>query len=132
MGQNAKPQTGNWRVKGHARLKFPMGLRCRGFAPLLLSQIGAEIPFRSGRIPAPAQELLGRSVIRGQVIRDQVIRDLLGNLLQNRFELGPLGSIGVNPGQFRVGVDAAGVPLSGTIAAVSAARKSARSLLRLR
>jgi hypothetical protein len=43
---------------------------------------------------------------------------------KNRCELGPLGSIGVNPGQFRVGVDAA------TFAAVSAARKSAGSLSR--
>ena len=41
------------------------------------------------------------------------MRDLLGTLLQNRFELGPLGSIGVNPGQYRVGVDAAGVQLGG-------------------
>lgn len=82
-----------------------MGLRCRGFVALrLLGQIDAKIPFRSGRIPAPAQKLLGGSVIRGQVIRD-----LPGTLLQNRIELGPLGSISVNPGQYRVGVNAAGV-----------------------
>ena len=40
-------------------------------------------------------------------------------LLQNRFELGPLGSIGVNPGQYRVGVDAAGVELGSLAAALA-------------
>ena len=60
-----------------------------------------ELDRRENTVPigttAPAQELLGGSVIRGQVIRD-----LPGTLLQNSFEPGPLGSIGVNPGQYRV------------------------------
>ena len=101
-------------LKGHAKLTFPMDPLSRGFVPLRLELDRRENNARSGRITAPAQELPGGSEMGGQIVRE-----LLGTLLQNRCELGPLGLIGVNPGQYRVGVDAAGVELGSLAAALA-------------
>lgn len=60
----------------------------------------------------------------------QVVRDLLGPMLRNRFALGPLGSIGVNPGQYREESTRLGSSLAATFAAISAAWKSAGLLSR--
>ena len=94
-----KCQAPDWQssLKGHAKLTFPMGPQ----QPGVRSPPAPELDRREDTVPIGKDYSAGPGVAWRLCNTGPSHPGPAENLLQNRFELGPLGLIGVNPGQYR-------------------------------